>query len=729
MKFKINISLLIIIILILSLFAGCKKTPEVLESLNSTESKLEESSLITSYSEINSYESSESINDNEINNPNIIYMDNIILEKNSILVPARIFCEKLGANFTWNSKNETILIQKDGNSILFKIGSRLINYNDGSHYELSNVKPILSTVDQTLTSYVPLEIISNGLNIVTKWNKEEKYIFIDYETKIKKESVLNIQLASKDNVINGKTTFSITTKKNYEKDSEIQFMLLEKGETKGFIIEKGKDITNKYTYIPKIEDNGHKILVAIVYDKNGEYSDGDAIPIEIKVKPEVRLLGIKENDIIKNQAKLSTETNFLPLYVKYEITEINDSGKGKITLTELTDPLGTFTWNPMMNLKKKHHIRAVAYDSKGNPYYSQPTPVIVDKERILTLSGVKENMTIDKEVTLIANRNFDVSETEYLIRDVITGEVSTIAKIPYGGYKWNPSPDDSGKKELFVRVVDRGKSYESKPVKVTVDGSAKIFLEGIGPNQVINKDIKFSFNSNVNLDKIKYIFINPTTNKKYEIIPNEENNEAIYTPPSTEKGSMQVTVQGEYNGKIISSEIIKFKIYHGDFYGPKAIVEKDNFIPLTSELALKTYEDIRMSAALQTAQAILESGWGQSVPVDKYTGTLSHNLFGIKGKGTIGSVISNTWEVYNGVTYRVDDNFRAYNNLEESWKDHKALLLNSKRYEPFTDVMYDYTKGAWAIKRAGYATDPKYPIKLINIIYEYNLFELDKIKI
>ena len=47
-----------------------------------------------------------------------------------------------------------------------------------------------------------------------------------------------------------------------------------------------------------------------------------------------------------------------------------------------------------------------------------------------------------------------------------------------------------------------------------------------------------------------------------------------------------------------------------------------------------------MSAALQTAQAMLESGWGQSIPVDKYNGELSYNLFGIKGTGTAGTVIS-----------------------------------------------------------------------------------------
>ena len=133
-----------------------------------------------------------------------------------------------------------------------------------------------------------------------------------------------------------------------------------------------------------------------------------------------------------------------------------------------------------------------------------------------------------------------------------------------------------------------------------------------------------------------------------------------------------------------------------------------------------------MSAALQTAQAILETGWGQSVPVDKYDGQFSNNLFGIKGTGSAGSVTSNTWEEYNGVSFRIDDEFRAYNNVSESWADHNDLLLTKSRYEPFREVMFDSTQGAWALRRCGYATDSQYSVKLINIINLYNLKELDE---
>ncbi len=113
----------------------------------------------------------------------------------------------------------------------------------------------------------------------------------------------------------------------------------------------------------------------------------------------------------------------------------------------------------------------------------------------------------------------------------------------------------------------------------------------------------------------------------------------------------------------------------GKIYEAVPIIEKDKFLNLASTLARDSWEKTGMSAALQTAQSILETGWGQSVPVDKYSGKLSYNLFGIKGEGPKGSVIYNTWEVYNGKTYYVDAKFRAYNSVEESWADHKNFFI------------------------------------------------------
>ncbi|MCL2497635.1 MAG: glucosaminidase domain-containing protein, partial [Symbiobacteriaceae bacterium] len=152
---------------------------------------------------------------------------------------------------------------------------------------------------------------------------------------------------------------------------------------------------------------------------------------------------------------------------------------------------------------------------------------------------------------------------------------------------------------------------------------------------------------------------------------------------------------------------------------------KEGFMSLITPLALQSQKQTGMSAALQVAQAILETGWGQSLPVDRYTGQFSYNLFGIKGRGSAGSVISSTLEEYYGTMYRIDDYFRAYSSVQESWADHKNLLLLADRYQPFRDVMFNSTSGAYALRRCGYATASNYPDALIAIIEEYDLDFLD----
>ena len=135
--------------------------------------------------------------------------------------------------------------------------------------------------------------------------------------------------------------------------------------------------------------------------------------------------------------------------------------------------------------------------------------------------------------------------------------------------------------------------------------------------------------------------------------------------PTNYNGEWTLQAEGLYNGKKIVSEEIPFRVYLGQIHGPQPIVEKSLYLDFASNLAKNSFNQTGMSAALQTAQSILETGWGQSGPVDKYTGLKSNNLFGIKGVGPAGSVTSTTWEVYNGVRYTVDADFRAYDSPQQ----------------------------------------------------------------
>jgi flagellar protein FlgJ len=107
---------------------------------------------------------------------------------------------------------------------------------------------------------------------------------------------------------------------------------------------------------------------------------------------------------------------------------------------------------------------------------------------------------------------------------------------------------------------------------------------------------------------------------------------------------------------------------------------------------------------LAAAQWALESGYGSAQ-------SGRHNYFGIKGGG---STVS-TQEFVNGQMVTVNASFRDYNSPLESAKDYVALTQNS-RYAPGLAAARTPREAAMAIKAAGYATDPNYVNKLVNIM-------------
>lgn len=122
-----------------------------------------------------------------------------------------------------------------------------------------------------------------------------------------------------------------------------------------------------------------------------------------------------------------------------------------------------------------------------------------------------------------------------------------------------------------------------------------------------------------------------------------------------------------------------------------------------------------LPASILAAQCILETGWGKYVPVCRKTGKYSYNLFGIKGKGTNGSVEIWTHEYIKGKKVKVIGEFRAYNDYSESFIDYGNLILGAKRYKNAVINKGDPEKYIWEIWKAGYATDPKYPEKILRI--------------
>ena len=141
----------------------------------------------------------------------------------------------------------------------------------------------------------------------------------------------------------------------------------------------------------------------------------------------------------------------------------------------------------------------------------------------------------------------------------------------------------------------------------------------------------------------------------------------------------------------------------------------DIYIDLYSGIAQNNMRTHKIPASITLAQGILESGSGSGRLAVK-----ANNHFGIKCHGRTGAKI-----------YHDDDRsqecFRKYNKAEMSYEDHSKFLTGRGRYASLFDLKPDDYKG-WAkgLRAAGYATDRKYPQKLISLIERYELNKFDE---
>jgi hypothetical protein len=120
-------------------------------------------------------------------------------------------------------------------------------------------------------------------------------------------------------------------------------------------------------------------------------------------------------------------------------------------------------------------------------------------------------------------------------------------------------------------------------------------------------------------------------------------------------------------------------------------------------------------ASIILAQGILESGAGRSDLAKR-----SNNHFGIK--------CHTGWQ--GEKVYHDDDAeqecFRKYQDPADSYKDHALFLTGRSRYSSLFQLgKDDYEAWARGLRKAGYATDPRYPEKLITYIEKYNLHQYD----
>ena len=136
-----------------------------------------------------------------------------------------------------------------------------------------------------------------------------------------------------------------------------------------------------------------------------------------------------------------------------------------------------------------------------------------------------------------------------------------------------------------------------------------------------------------------------------------------------------------------------------------------NYIDTYREIAIEEMQRTGVPASVKLAQGILETTAGTSDLV-----TRSSNHFGIKCKSN-----------WTGESVRHDDDyrqecFRKYPSAMDSYRDHSNFLRQNARYAFLFDLdPTDYKAWCYGLKKAGYATNPKYPVALIKIIEDYNL--------
>jgi LysM repeat protein len=142
----------------------------------------------------------------------------------------------------------------------------------------------------------------------------------------------------------------------------------------------------------------------------------------------------------------------------------------------------------------------------------------------------------------------------------------------------------------------------------------------------------------------------------------------------------------------------------------------ESYIKKYRELAVEEMKKYHIPASITLAQGLLESGAGKSELARK-----SNNHFGIKCGGD-----------WRGKTVSHDDDargecFRAYKHPKDSYEDHSKFLVGRPRYASlFKLKITDYKGWARGLKKAGYATNPRYADQLIGIIELYELYKYDE---
>ncbi|ABZ76001.1 flagellar rod assembly protein/muramidase FlgJ [Shewanella halifaxensis HAW-EB4] len=171
------------------------------------------------------------------------------------------------------------------------------------------------------------------------------------------------------------------------------------------------------------------------------------------------------------------------------------------------------------------------------------------------------------------------------------------------------------------------------------------------------------------------------------------------------------TLDSVLSGKVLPSAAVTADKSQANF------TSQDEFVARLYPHAQKAAQTLGTTPELLIAQSALETGWGQKM-VKGHQGQQSNNLFNIKAdnrwQGEHASV--STLEYEQGIAVKQRANFRVYDDIGQSFNDFVSFVSNGERYQDAMKQAANPQAFIRSLQDAGYATDPKYADKVIQVM-------------
>ncbi|GIU50233.1 flagellar rod assembly protein/muramidase FlgJ [Shewanella sairae] len=188
-------------------------------------------------------------------------------------------------------------------------------------------------------------------------------------------------------------------------------------------------------------------------------------------------------------------------------------------------------------------------------------------------------------------------------------------------------------------------------------------------------------------------------------------NAVLATAAPISIASKPQTLDSILSGKVLPSAAVNGDKSQANF------TSQDEFVSRLYPHAEKAAATLGTTPEVLIAQSALETGWGQKV-VKGHQGQQSNNLFNIKAdsrwQGDKASV--STLEYEQGIAVKQQANFRVYEDIGQSFNDFVSFVSNSERYQDAMKQASNPQAFIRSLQDAGYATDPKYADKVIQVM-------------